>query len=225
VCGRYTLGTPLEGLLDAFDLRGIEFDFAPRWNVAPTQSAPVVVNDGEGGRKMGPLRWGLVPFWAKDPGIGNRMINARSETVAEKPAYRAAFRKRRCLVPADGFYEWEKRDGGNVKVPHWTHYPDRRPFGMAGLWESWRPDEGEPLFTFTILTTDASDDLRYIHPRMPVILPPDAWDLWLDPEAQPEELLDLLGPRPAGEMAEYEVSTRVNSPRNDDADLVEPVEG
>ena len=222
MCGRYTLGTPLEQMLGIFDLRGVDFDFTERWNVAPTQNAPVIVNNDAGGRKMGPLRWGLVPFWAKDPGVGNKMINARSETGAEKPAYRAAFRKRRCLVPADGFYEWERPGEGSQRVPHWMHYADRRPFAMAGLWESWHPAVGDPLFTFTILTTEASEDLRYIHPRMPVILPPDAWDPWLDSGTDPEQLLPRLGPRPVGELEEYPVSTRVNSPRNDEPDLVEP---
>jgi putative SOS response-associated peptidase YedK len=221
MCGRYTLGTPLEQLLEVFDVPGVSFDYQPRFNVTPTQDMPVVVADGAGGRKMGPLRWGLVPFWAKDPSIGNRMINARSETVAEKPAFKNAFRRRRCLVPADGFYEWEKRTEG--KVPHWIHQPGARPFAMAGLWEKWAPEGREPLFTFTILTTDASPDLRYIHPRMPVILPQDAWDPWLDAERDPAGLLGLLHSTAEGALEEWPVSTAVNSPANDGPELVERV--
>ncbi len=223
MCGRYTLGASPDDLVDVFDVPPLAFPWEPSWNIAPTQDALIVAADGEGGRKIGPLRWGLVPFWAKDPSIGNRMINARSETVAKKPAFRAAFKKRRCLVPADGFYEWEKTPEG--KVPHWIHLPGQRPFAMAGLWERWDgPVEGEasvptPLFTFTILTTDAASGIRHIHPRMPVILPEEAWDLWLNPEAASGDLEGVLTPTPPGTLEEWPVSTRVNSPRNDGVDL------
>jgi putative SOS response-associated peptidase YedK len=229
MCGRYTLGASPDDLVDVFDVPPLDFPWEPSWNIAPTQDALIVAADGERGRKIGPLRWGLVPFWAKDPSIGNRMINARSETVSEKPAFRSAFKKRRCLVPADGFYEWAKTPEG--KVPHWIHMPGRRPFAMAGLWERWGgPGEGEanvpsPLFTFTILTTDASSDIRSIHPRMPVILSEEAWDLWLNPEAASADLEAVLTPTPPGMLEEWPVSTRVNSARNDGAELVEAVEG
>lgn len=223
MCGRYSLGASPGDLVDVFDVPPLQFPWEPSWNIAPTQDALIVAADGKGGRKIGPLRWGLVPFWAKDPSIGNRMINARSETAADKPAFRAAFKKRRCLVPADGFYEWEKRPEG--KIPHWIHMPGRRPFAMAGLWERWGgTDEGgagEPLFTFTILTTEASSDIRHIHPRMPVILPEKAWDKWLDPDAGSGDLGAMLTPTPPGTLEEWPVSTRVNSPRNDGAELAE----
>lgn len=222
MCGRYTLTTPEGDLVEVFGVPALAFDWEPRYNIAPTQVVPVVAEDDEG-RRMGLLRWGLVPYWADDPSIGNRMINARSETVAEKPAFREAFRRRRCLVPADGFYEWEKREGAG-KVPHWIHRADRRPFAFAGLWERWRAPEGDPLHTFTILTTEASPSLRRIHPRMPVILPEAGWSTWLDREADGETLLELLRPFPDGELSEHPVSTRVNTPAEDDAGLVEPAE-
>jgi putative SOS response-associated peptidase YedK len=223
MCGRYTLGASPDDLVDVFDVPPLDFPWEPSWNIAPTQDALIVASDGEGGRKIGPLRWGLVPFWAKDPSIGNKMINARSETAAEKPAFRAAFKKRRCLVPADGFYEWEKQADG--KVPHWIHMPERRPFAMAGLWERWGGEGQAPLFTFAILTTDAASDIRSIHPRMPVILPEEAWDGWLDPAADPSGLRSLLGPVLPGTLEAWPVSTVVNSPRNDGPDLVDAIEG
>jgi putative SOS response-associated peptidase YedK len=223
MCGRYTLGASPDDLVDVFDVPPLDFPWEPSWNIAPTQDALIVAADGEGGRKIGPLRWGLVPFWAKDPSLGNKMINARSETVSEKPAFRSAFKKRRCLVPADGFYEWAKTPEG--KVPHWIHMPGRRPFAMAGLWERWGGEDQHPLFTFTILTTEAASDIRFIHPRMPVILPEEAWDGWLDPASEPLDLLSLLGPVPPGTLEEWPVSTGVNSPRNDGPELAEPAEG
>lgn len=221
MCGRYTLAAPLGDLVDIFQVSPPDFDYRATWNAAPSQYLPTVIGVGEGGRRMGPLRWGLVPFWAKDPSIAYKMINARSETAAEKPAFRAAFAKRRCLVPADGFYEWEK--AGEEKVPHWLHLPERKPFAMAGLWERWAPEGEDPLFTFTILTTQASPDIRHIHPRMPVILPPDTWESWLDPERTPGDLQPLLQPLPEGSLEEWPVSTDVNSPRNDGPELVAPV--
>jgi putative SOS response-associated peptidase YedK len=225
MCGRYTLSVPLSNLIDTFDISPPEFDYVPRFNIAPTQVVPIIAQDGEG-RRMGRLRWGLVPFWAKDPGIGNRMINARSETVAEKPAFRNAFRKRRCLVPADGFFEWKKEgteEGKKAsKTPYWIHLPEREPFSFAGLWERWAPEGAEELFTFTILTTQAAPSIEAIHPRMPVILSPRHRDRWLDPDASSEELLPLLRPFSEGDLSSYPVSTLVNSPRNDTPECIEP---
>lgn len=224
VCGRYTLTLPLDELVEVFDAPAVDFEWLPRFNIAPTQEAPVVV-EGSDGRRLGPVRWGLVPHWADDPSIGGRMINARSETVHRKPAFRDAFRERRCLVPADGFYEW--REVGGRKQPHWIHRPDRRPFAFAGLWERWWPprseadERAEALHTFTILTTDATPELRPIHPRMPVLLPEEAWDRWLARDADPGGLLALLTPW-AGDLREHEVSMRVNRPQNDDPTLIDP---
>jgi len=224
LCGRYTLSVPLSNLVDSFDVQPPDFEYPPRFNIAPTQDAPVIAQD-QAGRRMGLLRWGLIPSWAKDPAIGSRMINARSETVAEKPAFQRAFRRRRCLVPADGFFEWKREAGEGAtkgpKTPYWIHRAAREPFVMAGLWETWDPGETAPVYTFTVLTTEAVPSIREIHPRMPVILPASAHDRWLDPKAAAEDLLPLL--RPYGEGIEaYPVSTRVNSPRNDLPECIEP---
>ena len=175
---------------------------------------------------MGLLKWGLVPFWADDPKIGNRMINARAETVAKKPAFRQAFRRRRCLVPADGFFEWNKgpSDGKKpTKTPYWIHRADGAPFVMAGLWERWEPENGSALHTFTILTTDAVPEIRDIHQRMPVILPEKAADAWLAADTSAEDLVSLLGPYGEG-LRFHPVSSVVNSPRNDSPECIEPVE-
>jgi len=226
MCGRYTLSVPLSNLIDTFEVPPPEFEYQPRFNIAPTQVVPVVAAD-ERGRRMGLLRWGLIPSWAKDPGIGSRMINARSETVAEKPSFRSAFRKRRCLIPADGFFEW-KKDGGEEgrgvsKTPFWIHLSTREPFAFAGLWERWSPPDGEDLFTFTILTTEATPSIHDIHPRMPVILPAQERARWLDPEASPEALLGLLKPYSQGNLQSHAVASIVNSPRNDHSECIAPV--
>ncbi len=225
MCGRYTLSVPLSNLVDSFDVQPPDFEYPPRFNIAPTQDAPVIAQD-EAGRRMGLLRWGLIPSWAKDPAIGSRMINARSETVAEKPAFRRAFQRRRCLVLADGFFEWKREEGEGatkgLKTPYWIHRADREPFVMAGLWEKWDPGETAPVYTFTVLTTEAVPSIREIHPRMPVILPASTHDRWLDPKTAPGDLLTLL--RPYGEDIEaYPVTTGVNSPRNDLPEFIEPV--
>lgn len=223
MCGRYTLTTPLDELVSVFDVPEVGFRHEPRYNIAPTQTAPVLARDGEGRKmKMGTLRWGLVPFWADDPGIGNKLINARSETASKKPAFRSAFRSRRCLVLADGFYEWRKE--GDDKVPYWIHRPDRAPFTMAGLWERWEPGEGEPLYTFTILTRDATPALKDLHARMPALLAPDRRAAWLDPDADPGELNGLLASPPGEELAFHPVSRQVNSPADDTPACVEPVD-
>jgi putative SOS response-associated peptidase YedK len=191
----------------------------PRYNAAPTQRMPVVriVDDK---RELALLRWGLIPSWAKDPKIGNSLINARGETVAEKPAFRSAFKARRCLVLVDGFYEWRKLPGGG-KQPYRITMADGSPFAFAGLWERW--DKGdEPLETFTIITTTANELVVPIHDRMPVILDPADYDAWLE---SPDTAIPmaLIQPYPARRMSAYPVSTRVNSPRNDDAAVIERV--
>jgi len=221
MCGRFTLWLQFGDLVKAFP--GLTFPefLPPRYNIAPTQDVAVVPNDGL--KQVQLFRWGLVPFWAKDPSIGNRMINARAETVAEKPAYRAAYRRRRCLVLADGFYEWRKEPGSRTKTPMYIQLASGEPFAFAGLWEVWRPDD-TPLFTYTIITTEPNALLEPIHNRMPVILPREAYDRWLDPaEKRAGSFSDLLVPCPAEEMVAYPVSTYVNRPGNDSPVCVAPV--
>ena len=229
MCGRYTLATPLGELVEVFEVGHLALEeWPPRFNIAPTQMAPVIVADGEGERRLGAMRWGLVPRWAEDLSIGNRMINARAETAASKPAFRDAFRRRRCLVPADGFYEWRKpASAKGLKTPFHIHRPAYRPFAMAGLWERWAPEGAEPLHSFTILTVDAPGWMRGIHHRMPALLGPDAWEAWMDPGTVAEAAEALLdgAPAAAGELVAEEVSTLVNRPGNDEAACREPAEG
>jgi putative SOS response-associated peptidase YedK len=222
MCGRFTLTDPDADLAVQFNLPEIP-DMQPRYNIAPTQPVPAVrVSPQSPSREMVLLHWGLIPFWAKDPGMGGRLINARSETVAEKPAFRAAFRRRRCLVVADGFYEWQKQNGG--KQPFFIHLRTSRPFAFAGLWELWEGPDAGVIESCTLLTTQPNDLLRPIHNRMPVILHPKDYDLWLDPELQQTDLLQpLLHPYPSEEMDAYPVSRWVNSPGNDDPSCIEPL--
>jgi putative SOS response-associated peptidase YedK len=218
VCGRHTLRTPVETLAEEFGITGPLPEVPTRFNVAPTQEVAAVLEEDEQ-RKLEMLRWGLIPSWADDPAIGNRMINARSETAAQKPSFRSAFRKRRCLVLADGFYEWQKTASG--KQPYYIRMGDGSPFAFAGLWESWGK-YGEEVRSCTILTTEANGLVGEIHHRMPVILPAEEYDLWLDPDmGEAEPLLDLLRPYPDDLMEAYPVSRFVNSPSNDSEQCVE----
>ncbi len=220
MCGRYSLTTPAEALVDLFDAGPLD-GFAPRYNIAPTQTVPVVRLDEDGERQWAWLRWGLVPSWAKDPSIGNRMINARAETVAEKPSFRSAFRRRRCLVPSDGFYEWRKT--GGQSQPMRIELAGAEPLAFAGLWERWRGDGDQVIESFTILTTEANRDLAAIHHRMPVILPPEQHDGWLKFDAGDTELLRaMLVPYQARGLVARPVSRHVNNPRNDDPTCLEP---
>ena len=222
MCGRYSLTTAPEALRRLFDFDTTP-NLQPRYNIAPTQSAPVVRPAANGGRELAMLRWGLIPSWAKEASIGSKMINARSETVAEKPSFRSAFRHRRCLVPADGFYEWRRE--GEIKQPYRIGMKGGAAFAFAGLWESWPGnDDDDAVETFTILTAEANRRLGPIHARMPVILAPDAYDAWLDAESgSRDDALGLLRPFAEAPMAFYRVSTRVNSPRNDDPDCLTPI--
>lgn len=225
MCGRFTLNATGEDLIRHFDLeRGVEIH--PRFNIAPTDESPIVrVPDMQAGREADYLQWGLVPFWADDTSIGNNMINARAETAHEKPAFRAAFSRRRCLVPASGFYEWVPGEDG--KQPYYIRRADDQLLGFAGIWESWTDDEtGEKLETFAILTGEPNDFVAEFHDRMPVVLAPEDYGFWLDPALDDEEGLNELvnEPYPGDELDAHPVSTRVNSPTNDDPDLVEPVE-
>jgi putative SOS response-associated peptidase YedK len=220
MCGRFAFYTPAEAAAQLFGAAAGD-EMAPRYNIAPTQQAPVVRRHADGGRRLETLRWGLIPFWARDPGIGNRMINARAETVAGKPAFRRAFRKQRCLILADGFYEWQKTAGG--KTPWFIRLHAGGPFAMAGMWESWRESEdATPLETCTIITTRANAMMSALHHRMPAILDGTGVDRWLDPEAGPDELVSLLEPVADDTLRAVAVSRRVNSPANDDAGLIEP---
>ncbi|MBI3071545.1 MAG: SOS response-associated peptidase [Deltaproteobacteria bacterium] len=231
MCGRYTFAVDPADLAEV--LPGYEFpaDVRPRYNIAPTQNVAVVANDGE--RRVQLFRWGLIPSWAKDPAIGARMINARAETVAEKPSFRAAFKRRRCLVLADGYYEWRKETGGAKKTPFHIRLkpaPSKetrgvqrsRPFAFAGLWETWDSPDGGPLRTCTIITTTPNAALVAIHDRMPVILAPRDYAMWLArADTPPATLAPLLKPYPADEMEAVRVSTFVNNPRNDDPRCIE----
>ncbi|MDP9408922.1 MAG: SOS response-associated peptidase [Actinomycetota bacterium] len=217
MCGRYTLATPVGRLAEEFGFDSSSTEFRTSYNVAPTRQVPVVLAEG-GKRRLEMLRWGLVPSWADDPGIGARMINARSETAPEKPSFRRAFRDRRCLIPADGFYEWKRENGG--KQPYYFRMQGGRPFAFAGLWESWTKD-GE-IRSCAILTTAANEVVAGIHDRMPVILPSRHYEAWLDPEAERDELNDLLVPYPGDDLETYPVSRFVNSPGNDDPRCIEP---
>ncbi len=251
MCGRFTLTTTSEYLAEIFEIGSLEVApgsaspeergvrsrtlrprtlQTPRYNVAPGQD--VLTVQGAEGRKRSShdRRWGLIPSWASDAKIGYRMINARSETVAEKPAFRAAFRQRRCLIPADGFYEWEKKGPGGAAIR-----PTRQPyhvglegggvFGMAGLWESWSGPGGEWVESCTVLTTTANERIAFLHERMPVILGRESWDQWLEPGVcEPKSLLALLAPFPSDAMALRPVSPRVNDGRVDDAECLAPYE-
>lgn len=222
MCGRYTLTAPGDAIVEAFELEAVP-ELSPRYNIAPTQEVAIVRKDRRTGkRQLERVRWGLVPSWAQDPSIGNRMINARSETAAEKPAFRSAFKRQRCLVVADGFYEWRKAADG-TKQPFLIHLRDSRPFGIAGLWEHWEKG-GEPFDSCALLTTGPNELMATIHDRMPVILPPEHFEIWLDPATSDRNTLEaLLVPFDAAKMEAYPVSRIVNNPANDSPRCMEPV--
>ncbi len=220
MCGRFTLTSPLQQILDLLDVQKLPA-LEPHYNIAPTQEV-VTAHTGEDGREASLMRWGLVPFWADDPKIGSRMINARSETVANKPAFREAFRRRRCLIAADGFIEWQRN--GSTRQPYHFQLESKLPFAFAGLWETWEDEEGSELATCTILTTEPNELVAELHDRMPVLLHRPDHDLWLDTTAPFEEVQRLFVPFPAGEMRATAVSTRINSVRNDDPGVLEQAE-
>ena len=221
MCGRYSLTSDTERIDARFMARSTPSTQPARYNIAPTQQVWALVHTD--GPKIIALRWGLIPSWAKDKAIGNRMINARAEGIAEKPSFRRALRKRRCLVLADGFYEWRKE--GKSKVPHYIRLKSGEPFGFAGLWETWSAPSGERIQSCTIITTTPNALIAEIHNRMPVILPRNVEAQWLDPDIEdPQKVLPLLSPFPEDEIEAYAVSTVVNSPRNDVATCIEPAE-
>ncbi|HMG86441.1 MAG TPA: SOS response-associated peptidase [Terracidiphilus sp.] len=221
MCGRFARRSTQEVLADWFGVEPEDMPFfAPTYNAAPQSTQPVVrLNTDSGKPEFALMRWGLVPYWAKDSKIGYSTINARAEEVAAKPLYREAFKKRRCLVPADAFYEW-KQIGAKTKLPFAFGMQSGEPYAFAGLWERWRPKEGEPLETFTILTTDPNELTEQVHNRMPVILNPRDYSRWMEPGDSSRPPLDLLRPYPAEEMRSWPVSTRVGNVRNDDAELM-----
>lgn len=212
MCGRFTNKHSWRELHDLYRLTDTWPNFPPRYNIAPTDSVPVV-RRRDGQRELVMLRWGLIPYWARDEKIGYSTINARAETVADKPAFKEAFRHRRCIVPASGFIEWEST--GKKKLPYHFRRPDHLPLSLAGLWERWTKG-GEPVETFTIIVTEANDLVRPMHDRMPVVLADGDIDRWLDPEASPEELQAMLRPADGGVLMKERVSTRVNNVKNDD---------
>ena len=226
MCGRFTQQRPTAELAEIFDAEPLVEDAEPRFNVAPTDGIVAVVRPPSDHRLLTAFRWGLIPAWADDPKVGSRHINARAESVFTSPTFRTSVRRRRCLIPADGFYEWRRTPDG-AKQPYLIHHQDRTPLALAGLWASWKePASGEWLRSATIITTAANPLVARLHDRMPVILPPTAWPLWLDPELSDiGELRGLLVPAPAGELEAYPVSTLVNSVRNEGAALVDPIEG
>jgi putative SOS response-associated peptidase YedK len=222
MCGRFTMTVDPAQLRDAFPWLDIREDWSPRYNIAPTQPVAVVPNRGD--NRLDFFLWGLIPSWAKDPSIGNRLINARAETLAEKASFRNAYRRRRCLVLADGFFEWKKEADTKRKQPMYIRLKTGEPFGFAGLWEIWNSPDGSQIFSCTIITTEPNELVSEIHNRMPVILKRADYSSWLNPtEKPPQDLQDLLTPYPSGELEAYPVSTMVNSPANDDPGCVLPL--
>ena len=223
MCGRFTLATPAQEVAEHFGLTEVPA-LSPRYNIAPAQSIAVVRRpDSDEAPLLELRRWGLIPSWAKDPGIGSRMINARLETAAEKPAFRAAFRRGRCLVPADGFYEWKPHP--KRRRPHHVRLVTGELFGMAGLFESWKSPEGESVGSCTLLTTAASPAMSPLHDRMPILVDPEHYRKWLDPDLQePDAILSLTRSSISEGLVFHPVSFRVNNPRNDDSACIEPTE-
>ncbi|MFL5807063.1 MAG: SOS response-associated peptidase [Roseiflexaceae bacterium] len=217
MCGRYSF-VPNQDFAERFQVENQQLELLPRYNVAPGQAMPVITRNSP--NRVEEMRWGLVPFWAKDPRIGNRMINARAETIAEKPAFRRPLAARRCLVPANGFYEWQRSEEG--KLPHYIFLRDTDSFAFAGLYEIWKDDADNVLRTYTIITTTPNALMEPIHNRMPVILGREDEALWLDKAAEIPALLALLRPYPAELMDAYPVSRAVNSPANEGEALIEP---
>lgn len=220
MCGRFTLTQPAQAVAERFGVQLMLFKPSPRYNIAPSQPVAVVVQNGE--RRLEVCQWGLVPFWAKDPEIGNRLINARAETLAEKPAFKYSLTRRRCLIPADGFYEWRKE--GNRRVPVYIRRRDGGLFAFAGLWDEWQSPDGSPLRTCTIITTEPNALIATIHNRMPAILKPEHEALWLDPSLKdPTQLLRMLQAYPEAELEAYPVPPRVNNPNSDDPLCIQPL--
>ncbi|MBE0646778.1 MAG: SOS response-associated peptidase [Bacteroidales bacterium] len=219
MCGRYSFAVEDELIKERFGVSVRSAIYKARYNCAPSQELAVITNQDAGELQF--YRWGLIPFWAKDPAIGNKMINSKAETITEKPSFKQAFRRRRCLVPADGFYEWKKN---GTKIPYRIVLKDEGPFAMAGIWETWVSAEGEIILSFSIITTGPNELMAPIHNRMPVILHPENEKLWLD-DTNENALQELLKPYPADLMKAFPVSTLVNSPKNDRPEVIRAMTG
>jgi putative SOS response-associated peptidase YedK len=221
MCGRFELHSPISRIMVVFNVKMADLELLPRYNIAPTQDVPVVMNEG-GENRLAMAHWGLIPRWAKDPAIGNRMINARAESLNERPAFKGLLAGHRCIVVADGFYEWRRE--GKRRIPMYVTLRERRPFGFAGLYSYWRDPGGQEVLSCTIVTTASNELVGRAHDRMPVILAQKDEAAWLDPETKsPEAVLKLLGPCPAGEMEMYEVTAQVNKPANDSPENIKRV--
>ncbi len=223
MCGRFTLTATFEQLINRFDIESflMDEDYLPNYNIAPSQSVVAVINNGSI-NKMGYLKWGLIPPWAKDEKIGYKMINARAETISEKPSFREAFKSKRCLIIADSFYEWQ-RHSHKEQTPMRIKLKSDHLFAMAGLWQKWISSEGKPIFSCTVITTTANELIQEIHDRMPVILKPENEAIWLNPKSSPKELNPLLKPLDMDLMEAYEVSSLVNSPKNNSVELIRKI--
>ncbi len=222
MCGRFTLTIDPADLHDTFTEFNFPAQFAPRFNIAPSQPILVLPNDAT--NKVDFYIWGLIPSWAKDPAIGSRLINARAETLSEKPSFRSAYKYHRCLIFSDGFFEWQAQPGSRSKVPHYIHLKSGKPFAFAGLWDRWQSPDGSEVRSATIITTTPNELMASIHDRMPVILPSHAYRQWLDPLPRfPVDLNALLKPYPSEEMLAFPISTLVNSPAIDGPDVLAPV--
>ena len=224
MCGRFTLTATVDQLIDRFDVEFFlqEEEYVPNFNVAPSQSVLAVINNGSQ-NKMGFLRWGLIPPWAKDMSIGYKMINARAETLSEKPSFRNAYKKKRCLIVADSFYEWKRSDSKN-KTPMRIKLKSNELFAMAGLWEKWQSPEGKTFYSCSVITTLPNELVQNIHDRMPVILKPEDEKYWLDPSiTDTSKLHHLLKPLEQDLMEAYEVSPLVNSPKNNSIELIQRI--
>jgi putative SOS response-associated peptidase YedK len=220
MCGRFVLRCTVDEVRAEFDIGEIQWAFEPSFNIAPGQDVLAVLNGG--GRRLAKMRWGLIPSWSKDPQIGDRMINARAETLAQKPSFSRSFKERRCLIVASGFYEWQARAG--KKYPVYIRLRSDRPFGFAGLYDVWRPAEGDPVTSCTIITTMPNELLAPIHNRMPVIIRPEDRSEWLDRGVKDlPRLQKLLNPYPDSDLEAYEVSTKCNSPKYNQPDCLEPI--
>jgi len=222
MCGRFTLTVDAHQIREAFPWITLEHEIQPRYNIAPSQPIALVPNDGL--NRLDYFIWGLIPSWSKDPSIGNRLINARGETLDEKPAFKTAFKRRRCLILSDGFYEWQKEPGTSTKIPIYIKMKNTQPFGFAGLWETWQAPDGSDVRSATIITVEPNELVKKYHNRMPAILAPNTYDTWLQPgEGDIKQLKNLLMPYNAAEMMAFPVSRVVNNPVNESPECILPV--
>ena len=221
MCGRYSQGSEISKLISRFQVPLPQFSYSPRYNIAPSQNAPIIIHQEE--RTLALYRWGLIPPWAKSPNIGQKMINARAETIEEKPSFKKLVQSKRCLVPADGFYEWMVNPDSKTKTPTRIILKSKELFAFAGLWDNWKGPSGEEINSFTIITTQANSAIQAIHHRMPVILFPEDEEPWLDRRTDPSKILGFLKPYSPDNMAFYTVSRMVNSPQNDSPKCISPI--